>query len=93
MVAQIPPRAGAIEQQAHPVQTLERVLVGRQVVALVNDGPVPDQAVGFEGGSDAFNGAGIVSGNVQVVEAQVPGVTGGTGVQIAGGGGEQGSEV
>jgi len=67
--------------------------VGFVALALVEDGAVPNEAIGLKGAEDAIGGAGDGAWRVKVLNADEPLAAGAAGVEIAGGGGDEAAEV
>jgi len=67
--------------------------VGFVSLALVEDGSVPNEAIGLEGAEDTIGGAGDGAWRVKVLDADEPLAASAPGVEIAGGGGDEAAEV
>jgi hypothetical protein len=74
-------------------QTCKRCLVGRSGVALVDDRAVPFEAVALQCFQDAFDCARLLSGRVDILDANQPVATALACLQIAGGCSQQGTEM
>jgi hypothetical protein len=71
------------------VQPIERLLVVRIALTLVDDGAIPEQAEGLEGGEDGGIGPGNGAVCIQILDAHQPGAVVGPRIGEAANGGDQ----
>ena len=74
-------------------QACKRCLMGRSAAALVNDRPVPFEAVALECLKDALRCSRLLPGRVDILDAHQPVAAALACLQIAGGRSKQGAEM